>query len=241
MNRRLIARLWEYPTQLESATWLRDLEYCSRRNHDSPSGLASIDLLEFRSYAQASVGDKEALTDLDCSVLYRILIALGSFPFPPDLDARFSWDSLVLSTGMLRESGQHAMSTPDYALPRPENDEDYRIRERSRGSREQLRLIFQALATVPPDHVLSYGGCSETATLDPNEDLLDALAVGMNLSHDLKLVYFVKDFQDVMSVLPCSESNRKLLDHVLDGSRSLVEAYESCHAARRCQGRHQAS
>ena len=213
VRRLLTAKLWQEPTPLEATTWLRDKECFSLRKQHGPgchSSVTTVGLEEFKSSTQAYFKDEQDMSHAGSSLLYRILLTLGAFPFPPDSDTHITWDSIIISAGMLRQWGQHAMSSPGYAVPRDDNDSQVGRRKRRRGSREQLRLVFQALALASPQNASNQVHYERAAIPAQNEDLLDALAVGMDLGDEYKFTYYPNDFDDVMTSLPSSESARNL-------------------------------
>ena len=118
----------------------------------------------------------------------------------------------ILSTGMLRDDGRRTISRPGYAVPQSEHDDPLQRRRCRRRSREQLRLWFRSLATLTPRDVSDESLRIDEAMSNENEDLLDALAVIIDLDgfDDDKFVYFPEDFREAISVFPSSMSYGQL-------------------------------
>lgn len=203
----MISTLMGIPSD-DFSTWLQNERSRLHLRHGThgPESQASISLSDFRSHARTVFEDDSTLDD-DCyDTLYRIAIASGTFPFPSYEDTTLNTEVLVTCISLLRPKGIRAIGSPGYYYPREQWKDATRSEARRRHSRENLRFIFQTLATDDADGTLR---ANETKP-DSNEDLLDTLAVSMDLDDECKLAYYPSDFKEAIAALPSSMSDRKL-------------------------------
>ena len=131
--------------------------------------------------------------------------AYAAFPFPADdQDDRLHW-LRFLSAFALITSGASVLSNPGY-YHSPSSDVNRRGPARKRGLHQRMRLLFQCLASIPPDCHVSHASGSKA---HKNEDLIDTMAVCMDVEDD-KYVFYARDFIPAMSKLPSSMTNRVL-------------------------------
>lgn len=131
--------------------------------------------------------------------------AHAAFPFPADdQDDRLHWLQF-LSAFALSTSGASVLSNPGY-YHSSSSDVDRRGPARKRGVHQRMRLLFQNLASVPPDSDTSNPSGSKSHS---NEDLIDVMAVCMNVDDD-KYAFYTRDFISATNKLPSSMTNRML-------------------------------
>lgn len=131
--------------------------------------------------------------------------AHAAFSFPADdQDDRLHWLQF-LSAFALITSGAIALSNPGY-YHIPSSDVDRRGPARKRGLHQRMRLLFQNLASVPPDSETSNVSGSRSHS---NEDLIDTMAVCMDVDDD-KYAFYTRDFIAATDKLPSSMTNRRL-------------------------------
>ena len=171
-------------------------------------------------------------------LLWRLLKAWAAFPFPLTEDIEneaLDLQSYLRVVALLRR-GRSVLSEPDSSLE-PRRPINTVLRHfRSRGRKQGIRFIFQALADIAP--VQEQEGRLEietppVATTDENVDLVDVMAACMDISTD-RYAWFAEDFNRALAQLPSSRSVERLrgrMDH--ETFKSLVQLVDSMQSARR--------
>lgn len=130
-------------------------------------------------------------------VLWQVILAYGSFPFPHDRDdARLSWEAYLHAFTLLSPRGRSRLDETGIARARDGPHGRVIISRRRRQLHDRLQIILRAVSTVPANHQ----HCTASRPFGVVRDAIDAMAVAMYVD-DGKQVYYDEDFMNAINQL----------------------------------------